>query len=325
MPSKLTIWCNAQFPDSVTTDLVEGTKAHRLVIEEERAANINVGGRSAALDGADVAFGQPDPGQIIELPNLRWVHLTSAGYTRYDRDDLRQALEKRGAMLTNSSSVFDEPCAQHLLSFMLAQARQLPASLADQIGAHAWVYERLRPATRLLGPGQTVLMLGFGAIARRLAELLAPFRVSLVAVRQTVRGDEPIPVHPIGELGNVLPKADHVVDILPARPSTDRLVDEAFLAKVKPGAHFYNIGRGTTVDQGALVRALRDGRLGSAYLDVTDPEPLPPDHPLWTAPNCYITPHIGGGHAEEYPRLVAHFLANLKRFESGTRLIDRVM
>src|SRR5437762_2996319 len=101
----LTIWCNAEFPPDATQLLVDGTRGHRLVIDEERAANIAVGGPSASMAEADIAFGQPDPGQIMELQTLRWVHLTSAGYTRYDREDLREALRKRGAQLTNSSSV----------------------------------------------------------------------------------------------------------------------------------------------------------------------------------------------------------------------------
>jgi phosphoglycerate dehydrogenase-like enzyme len=91
------------------------------------------------------------------------------------------------------------------------------------------------------------------------------------------------------------------------------------------GARVYNIGRGTTVDQDALLAALSSGRVASAYLDVTDPEPLPPDHPLWTAPNCFITPHSAGGHAGEDERLVRHFLRNLAAFEQGEPLADRVM
>ena len=324
MAERLTIWCNAEFPEAVTARLIEGTKGHRLLIDRERASNLGSGGPSAEMGEADVAFGQPNPDQVIQLQGLRWVHLTSAGYTRYDRDDLRAALLGRGARLTNSSSVFDEPCAQHLLAFMLAQARQLPASLADQLGERTWVYEDLRPKTRLLLPGQVVLLLGYGAISRRLAELLAPFRMNLVAIRRAPMGNEPIPTYSVAELETWLPKADHIVNALPASPSTTRLLDARALALVKPGAQLYNIGRGTTVDQEALVQALESGRLAGAYLDVTDPEPLPSGHPLWRAPNCCITPHIGGGHAEEYPNLVEHFLDNLRRFEAGDPLIDRV-
>jgi phosphoglycerate dehydrogenase-like enzyme len=325
MAGELTIWCNAKFPDTATTQLVNGVKPHRLLIDDDRAANISVGGPSPLLEGASVAFGQPDPGQVMELPGLKWVHLTSAGYTRYDRDDLRKALSARGAMLTNSSSVFDEPCAQHLLAFMLGHARQLPQSMADQLGGHVWRHEDRRTQTRLLLPGQTVLLLGFGAIARRLVELLAPFHMNVIAVRRHVRGDEPVPTHRVSDMTSLLPMADHVVNVLPSSPSTDGLVDGRVFDSMKHGAAFYNIGRGTTVDQSALISALNEGRVGAAYLDVTDPEPLPPDHPLWAAPNCFITPHIAGGHAEEFPNLVAHFLRNLRRFDAGEALADRVV
>jgi phosphoglycerate dehydrogenase-like enzyme len=94
---------------------------------------------------------------------------------------------------------------------------------------------------------------------------------------------------------------------------------------MKPGAVFYNIGRGTTVDQVALIAALKAGPLSAAYLDVTDPEPLPPNHPLWTAPNCWITPHTAGGHDDEFGRLAGHFLQNLGRFGRGETLADRVI
>jgi phosphoglycerate dehydrogenase-like enzyme len=94
---------------------------------------------------------------------------------------------------------------------------------------------------------------------------------------------------------------------------------------MKEGAVFYNIGRGTTVDQEALVGALNGGRLAAAWLDVTDPEPLPPTHPLWTAPNCHITPHTAGGHNDEFHRLVGHFLGNLDRYVRGETLKDRVI
>ncbi|MCG8554141.1 MAG: hypothetical protein MJD61_02455 [Proteobacteria bacterium] len=94
---------------------------------------------------------------------------------------------------------------------------------------------------------------------------------------------------------------------------------------MKPSACFYNIGRGSTVDQSALLAALRQGRPAAAYLDVTQPEPLPPDDPLWDTPNCFVTPHSAGGHADESERIIAHFVGNLRRFERGERLHDRVI
>jgi phosphoglycerate dehydrogenase-like enzyme len=226
--------------------------------------------------------------------------------------------------MTNNSSVFAEPCAQHSLAFMLAQARQLPQSVANQLTARAWPTPETRIASRLIRK-QTVLILGLGAIARRLIELLAPFGLNVIAIRRTPRNDEPIPVYSSSELPRLLPQADHIVNILPLTPQTDRFFSADAFARLKPTAVFYNIGRGTTVDQSALAAALSAGHLAAAYLDVTDPEPLPPDHFLWLAPNCHITPHSAGGHAEEFLDTVRHFLANLERFTSGQPLLDRVI
>ncbi|HMY76909.1 MAG TPA: NAD(P)-dependent oxidoreductase, partial [Blastocatellia bacterium] len=166
---------------------------------------------------------------------------------------------------------------------------------------------------------------GFGAIAERLCELLAPFRMNLLGVRRNVTGNEPIKM--IGEdcLDEYLPKADHVVNILPANASTAKYFDAAKFKLMKPDAIFYNIGRGTTVDQTALIDALQSGAPATAYLDVTDPEPLPPEHPLWTAPNCFITPHTAGGFDLEFETLAEHFLENLRRFTAGESLRNRVI
>jgi phosphoglycerate dehydrogenase-like enzyme len=325
MTPPFTIWCNAELPDYAAQQLAVGIGEHRLVIDPARSANISAGGPSALLETADVAFGQPDAQQICGLQGLRWVHLTSAGYTRYDREDVRAGLRERGAFLTNSSTVFAEPCAQHLLAFMLAQARQLPQSLVNQLGSHEWSFDRLRPQTRLLSPGQTVALVGYGAIAERLVELLEPFGMNLIGVRRKVRGDEAVQTVTDAELPDVLEAADHVVNNLPANQETDGFFDANRIAQMKLGTIFYNIGRGTTVDQGALMRALDSGRVAAAYLDVVDPEPLPSDHPLWNHPNCWISPHIGGGHAEEFSNLVDHFLNNLRRFEAGEDLVDRII
>ena len=122
----------------------------------------------------------------------------------------------------------------------------------------------------------------------------------------------------------LLSSADHVVNLLPANDSTNKFMTAARFGLMRQGATFYNIGRGSTVDQDALVAVLKSGQLAAAYLDVTEPEPIPRNHPLWTAPNCFITPHTAGGHDTEFQRLVEHFLSNLDRFEKGDPLIDRV-
>jgi phosphoglycerate dehydrogenase-like enzyme len=323
--SALTIWTNAQFADAPRAQLAQGAQAHRLVFSTQlSASNLDKAAPDPALLEADIALGQPDPDFSLEAKRVRWIHLTTAGYTRYDTPEFRSAFGGRGAQLSTSSGVYDEPCAEHVLAFMLANARQLPASLDAQRTDRAWPYLARRAASRLL-LGQRVVLLGFGAIGRRLAELLAPFGMKITAVRRRPASDENVAVVTEDKLTEALAGADHVVNILPENPATIRFVNAPRLAAFKPGAIFYNVGRGTTVDQDALLTALQSGRLGAAYLDVTDPEPLPPAHPLWSAPNCFITPHSAGGHDTEQQRLVQHFLDNLRRFERGDPLSDRVI
>jgi len=325
MTRPLTIWCNFKLPDSLALGFKAAVGQNELVwASDMKASNLVPGGPDPLLASADVAFGQPDPQQLITLPNLQWVQLTSAGYTRYDRDDLRAAFKARGARLTNASSVFAEPCAQHALSYILSQARALPLAWADQFGPRAWPTPPLRAKSRLLN-GQRVLILGYGAIARKLIDYLRPLEVEMIAVRRHVKGDEVVPTVPVDRVAELLPDADHIVNILPASAETTGFIDANKLSRMKPSAVLYNIGRGDTVDQDALIDALTHARLAGAYLDVTSPEPLPPDHPLWNAPNCYITPHTAGGHHDELERLVAQFLSNLQKFVAGTLLTDRVI
>ena len=322
---RLTIWCNAKWNMPADQLLRAGLNAHKLLYAGDVSNSVLVGGgNDPQLSAADVAFGQPDPKQLIELPNVRWTQLTSAGYTRYDNDEVRTALRARGANITNSSSVFDEPCAEHVVSMMYALARRLPESLDLQLSSRDWMYLPIRARSKLL-VGQSVLLIGFGAIARRMVELLSPLRMHVVAVRRKPSGKEPVRTYSVDSVDELLPRMDHVVNILPESSETDRFFDARRLALLKPTANFYNIGRGTTVDQDALIAALNAKQLAAAYLDVFDPEPLPSTHPLWTTENCFITPHTGGGHHDEQERLVEHFLGNLKRFEDGQPLVDVVI
>lgn len=324
-PSELVIWTNAKFPDDVRTALAAGVAPHRLIYATEaNESNLAAAPVDRSLASADIAFGQPDAEQAMRLDNLKWIHLTTAGYTAYDRDDFKSALRSRGAMLTNSSGVYDDPCAQHALAMMMAFARRLPESLKAQFGDRAWHWMRRRSESFLLN-GQTALLFGFGAIAIRLCELLAPFQMNLIGVRRTVKGDEPVRIITEDQVAEHLPLADHVVNLLPGSDSTTGYFKEDRFRRMKPGAIFYNIGRGSTVDQEALVAALESGRLAGAYLDVTTPEPLPPDHPLWRAPNCFITPHSAGGTIREQHELVGHFLENLRRFAGGMELLNRIV
>jgi phosphoglycerate dehydrogenase-like enzyme len=289
-----------------------------------QASNLDAGATDPQLAEADVAFGQPNPDALLDLPKLKWVHLTSAGYERYDRGDLREAFKGRGTILTNSSSVYDEPCAEHALAMMLALARRLPDAWERQRTDHAWPAAAIRANCHLL-VGQTALLLGYGAIARRLIELLTPMRMKLIAIRRTPSGKEAVPTYGESEIERFLPQADHVMNLLPGGAGTANFMNSNRLSLLKRSAISYNIGRGSTVDQEALLAALREERIAGAYLDVTAKEPLPPEHPLWTTPNCYISPHTAGGHHDEFDRLMRHFLENLRRYTTDEILLDRVI
>jgi phosphoglycerate dehydrogenase-like enzyme len=146
-----------------------------------------------------------------------------------------------------------------------------------------------------------------------------------VAYRRRPAGDEGVAIVAEAGVDAVLARADHVINTLPDSPATTVWMNAARFAAMKPGARFYNIGRGTTVDQPALIAALAAGQVGAAYLDVMDPEPLPPSHPLWTARHCFITCHIGGGTREQDENLAKHFLTNLQALTRGEDLVDRII
>lgn len=322
---RLTVWCNGQFEAGAARRLEEGLAGHRLVYSSVRDTSVLAGARpDGAMAEADIAFGQPDPGDCLRHPRIRWVQLTSAGYTRYDTPEFLDSFRSRGAALTKSSVVFAEPVAEHGLAMILALDRNLLPSHDDQKGGHDWRYFELRGSARLL-KGRTVLFLGFGAIARRMVELLSPFGCECYAIRRQTKSERGVRIVPEEDLTKVLPLADHVVNVLPASEATRGWVNARRLSCLKPGARLYNLGRGATVDQSALVEALRSGRLGAAYLDVTDPEPLPPEHPLWTTPNCHLTAHTAGGWDRQDDALVEHFLANFAAFTGGGSLSDRVV
>jgi phosphoglycerate dehydrogenase-like enzyme len=164
--------------------------------------------------------------------------------------------------------------------------------------------------------GRTVLVLGYGSIGRALAARLLPFGAQVAGVAQHSRQDAVTPE----SLPRLLPDADVVVDLLPLMPATRKFVDAEFFSQMKAGAIFVNAGRGRTVDTEALLDALRTGRIRAA-LDVTDPEPLPADHPLWKEPNVLITPHIAGTVARWEHRAYRFAGEQIRRYAAGQPLL----
>lgn len=305
------IYLQFKFPASAIEVLHAGLGAHEL---------------TENIQEADVAFGLPAPDAVKNSPNVKWVQMASAGYDSFDKPDVRAWLNERGIVVSNSSNIYLEPCAQHALTMMLSLSRRIPQAAVNQSTSRVWKQWDERKDTWLL-KGQTVLLLSYGAIAKRLCEMLAPFQMNVIAVRRNVSGKESVKAITENELSEFLPTADHVVNILPGGDETLNYMDAAKFSQMRRGSIYYSIGRGSTTDQAAIAEALNSGHLSAAYLDVTSPEPLPSDHELWTLPNCYITPHTAGGHHDEFIRIVQQFLENLKRFESGDviLLLDRVI
>jgi phosphoglycerate dehydrogenase-like enzyme len=320
------LWIGHGFDDAELNEISRAVPAMRIVRPAiAQVSNLVAAGRDPQLADCEIAYGQPHVDDVIESMSLRWVGLSSAGYTRFDRPDLRAIARSRGLRITSASGVYADPCAQHALAMMLAQARQLAEATRAHISDRSWNYLPLRQASRVLDASSCVLLVGYGSIARRLAELLKSFGVQMLAFRRSVRGDENVRTLPIDQLDEHLARADHVVNILPASSETMRFFGASRFSHFRRDAVFYNIGRGDTVDQDALRTALEQDRLGAAWLDVTTPEPLPPDHPLWSTPRCHITPHTAGGFRGERRRQLDHFLANLARYLRQEPLEDLVI
>lgn len=317
----LTIWINVRLADEAKRLLIENTREHQLIWVESstEVADAESGGE------ADIIFGQPSVKDCCENERVGWVELPSAGYTRFDTPEFRENFQAREACLTTASGVLADSCAQHALAMMLALGRMLLPSHQVQLGDRGWDRQPLRKEASLL-TGQTVLLLGYGAIGKRLVELLAPFKMKVYAVRRQTRSERGVKIISEANLSTVMAEADHIVNVLPENDSTRGYVNARRLACCKRGARFYNIGRGTTVDEQAMREALLSRQLGAAYLDVFETEPLPPAHPLWETPNCFITPHLAGSYANQDVETVRHFLANLEKYQRGDfNLSDRVV
>ncbi|WP_306203771.1 2-hydroxyacid dehydrogenase [Actinoplanes sp. RD1] len=268
-------------------------------------------------DPADVEFWVPPFGSVAraaeQLPKftgLRVVQLLSAGADAW----VDQVPE--GVRLCDARGVHDKPVAEWVVGAAISSLRQFPA-LARAQARGEW--ETLRATPELTG--KRVLIVGAGSIGRAVEEHLAPFGVSITRVARTARPEQG--VHGVGELPRLLPDAEVVVLLVPLTEQTRGLVDAAFLAALPDGALLINAARGPVADTAALVTELATGRI-SAALDVTDPEPLPPGHPLWQLPNVLITPHIGGTVTGLLPRAYALAGDQIRRCAAGEPLLNEV-
>lgn len=270
---------------------------------------------------AHVILGCPPEERLAHAGNLEWLQLWSAGADRY----LIPGVLPAGATLTTAVGAYGPAVSEHLLAMLLALYKRLPDYRDRQ---HSQLWADAGPVHSLLG--QTVLVGGTGDIGTHFARLVRALGAArVIGLRRN--GGRPAEAFDetcgLEGLDGLLPQADVVALVLAHAPETTGLMTRARLLSMKPGSVLLNAGRGTAVDCTALAEVLNAGRLLGAGLDVTDPEPLLPGHPLWNAPGALITPHVAGGYghmAVTLERIKALFLDNLTRYAQGKPLRNRV-
>ncbi len=263
--------------------------------------------------------------ELLETaPNLRFVQSISAGMDQYDKDRFRQ----KSVRLASAKGVNAKAVAEHAMALILALSRQLHTGRDHQAAKH-WRGMIGDPAAREdeLG-GKTLLIVGFGSIGARLAQLAKAFDLTVIATKRdpSTGGGVADRVHAQRDLHALLPQADIVALTCPLTPETENLIDAKALALMKPSAHLINVARGRVVDEDALIEALGAGRIAAAGIDVTREEPLPQSSPLWSMPNVLLTPHTGGETRRYEDNVLDILMDNLERLWSGeTELRNQIV
>ena len=248
--------------------------------------------------------------------SLEWIHITAAGVDTLLFDELRDS----DVVVTNARGVFDRPLAEYVLGAVIAHAKDSHRSF-DLQRRHEWRHRETRGIT-----GATALVVGTGGIGREIAKLLRAAGLVVRGAGRRAATDDP-------DFGEVIASddlaaeagwCDHLVLAAPLTAQTRGLVDAQVLAAMKPDAHLVNIARGPMVDESALLTALTERRIGGATLDVFGTEPLPPEHPLWDAPNVTITAHMSADVVGWRDTLAAQFAGNVRRWLAGESLLNVV-
>jgi phosphoglycerate dehydrogenase-like enzyme len=223
-----------------------------------------------------------------------------------------------GLAFANASSVHETSTAELALALTLAAQRHLPDFVRAQDEG------RWAPAFADSLADRRVLLLGYGGVGKAIAARLTPFETITTAVASRARVEDGMPVHAVTDLPALLPQAEIVIASLPGGEATTNIVDDGFLAALPHGALVVNVGRGSLIDTDALVDHARRGRIRAA-LDVTDPEPLPAGHPLWSLPGVLIAPHVGGASSAMRPRIAKLVRAQIDRLLSGDEPLNVVI
>jgi phosphoglycerate dehydrogenase-like enzyme len=266
---------------------------------------------------ADVAFAWRAHRDLLEpawplASRLRWIQAASAGVDAL----LFPSLVNGEVIVTNARGIFDDAIAEWVTGMFVIFAKDVLGVLERQ-RRHEWLHELTEPLRN-----KQVLVVGVGGIGRAIGRSAAALGMHIRGVGRATRPRDEVfgVVLGIDELHEALGWADYVVDVLPGTPATRHTFDATAFAAMKPGARFVNVGRGSTVDESALIDALRAGRLSGAALDVFEREPLPPESPLWDLPRVVVFPHMSGDFAGWRESVVELFLENLLRFMKGEPL-----
>ena len=275
----------------------------------------------AAAPGADAVLGFCSSGVLDAAADAVWVQVLSAGV---ERCVVHERIRSGDVVLTNMQKMSSPVIAEHVVAMMLSLSRKLP-TFAKNMDSGKWLRNREHTGQMQSYGGKTVLIAGLGGIGTEVARRAAALDMRVVGTRRSSR-EGPDFVDYVGlsdELFELAAEADFIVNALPLTDATTGLFDAEFFAAAKEGATFINVGRGKTVVTADLVAALQSGQLAGAGLDVTDPEPLPPRHPLWQMDNVIITPHVAGrgGNRIRHALLGAE---NLRRFIAGEALFNVV-
>lgn len=254
--------------------------------------------------------------EVVAQGRLRWIQSSAAGLDHC----LTPSVIASDIMVTSASGLFADQVAEQTLALMLGLFRGLPRFFRQQ-----QQHEFVRRPTRDLH-GSTIGIIGFGGNGRRLAEVLVPYRVRILAT-DLFPEDKPEHVEALWSadcLEDVLRQADVLVLCVPLNEQTQGMIDAKALSCMKPDAVLINVARGPVVVEADLITALEDGRLSAAGLDVTETEPLPPDSPLWDLPQVLITPHVGAQSARRVSDTTSFFCENLERYLEGQPLLNLV-
>jgi phosphoglycerate dehydrogenase-like enzyme len=256
-----------------------------------------------------------------QLPaGIEWVQLFSAGVEEWFTQGVFQRFPD--VVFTSAAGAFARSVAEHALAMLLAGVRHLP----QQWQARSWRQAEFFPHIGTLR-GATIAIVGAGGIGRELIGLLEPFGARIIAVNRSgtpISAPGVVETLPAERLPEVWSRADHIVVGAPATAETRHLIGKEELAQLKPTSWVINIARGSLIDTDALVAALRDGVIGGAGLDVTDPEPLPDGHPLWDLPNAIVTPHDSNPPQLRAGAYAEHVAKNVARFVAGRELEARI-